>query len=266
MRQFLMFLLIIPGLLLANVVKAQLSDRINSPTTFKVGTRPIAGNMAISIGTSYRDIEDFFDEDKDFEALPIVTFKYYNSDDLVITFGIKEKNEKVVRTGDIDPIVDGGLLTLKEYKKVESEFMIVPGVEKHFLGSNILDVYIGACVPLGLVRDVLIDKENYTDGGKVESTAIKNSFAYGLDGFVGVQAFIADLPLALGLEFKISGMGYRGKKTKHEYSMTAVGTAVNQTYYTADDDPDNLLFKDLKSRTFETSSDIRFSLNYFFGR
>ncbi|NJM14665.1 MAG: hypothetical protein HC896_04140 [Bacteroidales bacterium] len=54
-----------------------MSDRVNSPTTFKTGTRPVFGNMGITIGTSYQDLSNIFDDNKDYETLPLVSFKYY---------------------------------------------------------------------------------------------------------------------------------------------------------------------------------------------
>jgi hypothetical protein len=250
---------------------AQLSDRINNPSTLKVGTRPIAGNLGISFGISAQDasniVSNWQNDSIEYETLPITTFKYYSSDDLVFTLGLKYKRKKLHIEGDLDPDnpANLGLVSRKE-REVSTEFMVVPGVEKHFLSSNIFDVYVGGRVPLGIVSD--IDESNWEDQNDNYSNtkSKKSSLYYGLDILVGMQFFIADLPLALGFELEWSGGGYKSNKTKHEVDYDLGGGATSETYYTTDLETTTYQYSDLNARSFESNTDIRISLNYYFKR
>jgi len=236
---------------------SQLSDRVNSPSTYTIGTRPEVGNYAIQIGSSYRDIENILDQNKDFEALPIVTLKYYDTNKTVYTLGLKTNKDKTVLKGE--ELTSGDEL---EYKGLNSEFLIVPGIEKHFGQANILDVFVGARVPLGLQREL----EKIVGGG-LSTTTSKNSLAYGLDAFVGFQAFIGDLPFAIGAEINYSLFGILGDKYKVK---TEGGVGGDQTYYVTDVTNPVISqfdqFEKLSARTVMVESDIRVNLVYFFRR
>ena len=104
---------------------------------------------------------NILDDDIDYQILPVVNFKYYNSDDFVITLGLKAKKAKIYGSGDVDPTLFPPLIS-REYKDDVSDIMLVPGFEKHFLASNILDIYVGLRVPLGYRKDVLIDNIEYS--------------------------------------------------------------------------------------------------------
>ena len=69
-----------PAMLLSETANAQLSDRVNNPTTFKVGTRPVQGNLGVSVGVGRKDFEGWFDLGGDDTAtsrtvdnLPLIT-------------------------------------------------------------------------------------------------------------------------------------------------------------------------------------------------
>ena len=269
MKRFVLFaVLFVAFFFVNNIGFAQLSDRVNNPTTFKAGTRPISGNLGLSFGTSINDLQNILDQDKEYKTLPIFAFKYYRSDLFVYTLGLKGSKDKTLAKGEIDPAVDPSNLKLKEFVSTESEFMIVPGFEKHFMSSNILDVYVGLKVPLGTVRDLKEDNEEYDNDDYTKTIASKRSFTYGLDGIVGLQMFIADLPIALGAEIELSSLGYISNKTKVESEVKVGGTSTTQTYYTTDIDPSltGIYFEKLNARTFETESDLRVTLSYFFNK
>lgn len=234
---------------------SQLSDRVNSPSTYTLGTRPVAGNYGIQIGSSYRDVEDIFDQNKDFEALPIVTLKYYNTNNTVYTIGLKTNKEKTVLKGTLSSPSEE-----LEYKSLNSELMIVPGIEKHFGQTNILDVFVGLRAPFGIQREI----EKQVSGGLTMKSS-KNSLGYGIDAFVAFQAFIGDLPFAIGAEINYSLFGKLGDKYK---ITTEGGIGGDQTYYVTD--VSNPLvspfdeFDELSARTLMVESDIRVNLVYFF--
>jgi len=228
----------------------QLSDRVNSPSTYIIGTRPVAGNMAVQIGTSYQDVADILDDNKDFETLPVVNLKYYSSDRNVFTIGLKADKAKASAKGELT--LNGG-----SYKYVENEsnFLIVPGFEKHFGPANILDVYIGGKVPFGLDRYSITEEI-----GTNLFSQTRNSLGYGLDFFVGLQAFIGDLPFAIGGEVVYSAFGKIGDKVKVESGGT--------TYYTSNVAPSvaGRQFDSLSASTMEVQTDLRVFLCYYFRR
>ena len=231
-------------------VFGQLSDRVNSPSTYIIGTRPVAGNMAVQIGTSYQDVADIFDDNKDFETLPIVNLKYYSSDKNVLTIGLKADKSKASAKGELT--LNGGSYKFSEN---ESHFLIVPGIEKHFGSANILDVYIGGKVPFGLDRYNVVEEI----GTNIFSQT-RNSLGYGFDFFVGLQAFIGDLPFAIGGEVEYSAFGIIGDKVKVE----AGGTE----YYTSNVAPSvsGRQFDSLSASSFEIQTDLRVFVCYYFRR
>jgi hypothetical protein len=260
--------------LFTGIAHAQLSDRVNSPSTLKIGTRPVSGNMGLMLGASYNDINLLLDDSLSYEALPVINMKYYLSDENVFTLGIKWNKSKVVYGGTIDTLVNGGVTSLLEHKSVQAELLIVPGFEKHFLPTNILDAYVGIRVPLGMVRDITENNNEQVDGDYSYYQSSRNSMVYGLDGFVGVQGFVADLPISIGIEFELSGLGYMKNKSKVK-SETRVTTAPNSTtttdytYYTAEDEtpvPNFNRFSSLSDRKFDITNDFRIAITYYFKR
>lgn len=241
---------------------AQLSDRVNNPSTFKIGTRPVQGNMGITIGTSYVDLKKIFDKTQDYTTMPIVSFKYYQADDLVITIGIKSTKSKRVSYGEADSLLNDLRMKKNDMRDIENKFMIVPGIEKHFLSSNIFDVYCGARIPLGYVKDVNENNIEFYNGNFSYSTDKRLSYMYGVDAFVGLQFFVADLPLALGLEVGYSGCGFLSNKTRHDREFNYEGVSGQQTFYSTAGDDFN--YTKLKAKTYDSETDVRISLNYFF--
>lgn len=261
----------LPALLLSESANAQLSDRENNPTTFKVGTRPVEGNLGLSIGVGRKDLEGWFDMGGDdtatsrvFDNLPLITMKYYSSDDFAFTFGIKGESYRKTYKGDVDAAFNANRISSKYTKTNESEYMIVPGVEKHFLASNILDVYVAGRLPLGLVTDVNIKNEDYENQNYTYNEQKRRSLLVGYDLSFGIQMFVADLPFALGAEAGLAGYSYLKNKTKHIESYSRNGVASKQEFFTVDGEDVN--YSSLRSRTFEMSSTYRVSISYFFSK
>jgi hypothetical protein len=245
---------------------SQLSDRVNSPSTFKVGTRPQMGNMALYFGLAYNEIEYWFDHDLSYTGLPIVSLKYYLTDNNVVRFGIQATRTTEKAKGTIDPVVDGSNLTEKNYVDINSRFLFSPGFEHHFTSSNILDVYVGGVLPLGWKTEEYTDDESYTGGNYSNYTRSMLSFTYGYEAFVGVQAFVADLPLALGIDFGVGGLGHMGTKYKHVASSKFGTITSNQIFYTTDPDLSTgpVKYKDLSSSDSKFQGNIRLTISYFF--
>jgi hypothetical protein len=259
----------------------QLSDRQNNPTTFKIGTRPVAGNMGIYLGGTIQNIgktldDDFSDANIDPTTLtmndmntdasksriPSVLLKFYKKDNLVYRAGIYTKRQSSTIKGSLNSVMSG-FSGDAEYSRKVGEFLVLPGIEKHFAPSNIIDVYVGANVPLGWVKSYYMDK-TVTAAGTESQEQKRLSLTYGFGAFVGIQMFIADLPVAVGTEFLYQGRGYLFNRVKH----TDVNGATTQTYYTVagDDGTNYQYYTTLKARKYTSENNINFFISYYFNR
>ena len=249
---------------------AQLTERINNPGKIKTGTRPVKGNMGMFLAISSADVRTLLDTTaatKVESILPLGCIKYYISDDLVFRVGVYGKKTKTSRNGEIDPNVNGiGGLTSKKEIGSKSEWFIKPAIEKHFLNSNVLDPYIVATLPIGYLKERNIDNETYAFGDFYNSTVSKFTFAYGIETHLGLQAFVADLPMAIGLELGFTGLGYLGEKFKHTENNRIGGIETTQEYYTYKGDPLNTRYSSLRSNSFDGSGSIRLTLSYYFNK
>ncbi len=255
-------------LLLTNVsIFSQLSDRVNNATTLKVGTRPIAGDLGVYFGISAREIKDLInDTGYVYTGIPLISFKYYATDKWVIRLGVKIKKKMRIESGPVDPNVDGSLLTERIFREKTSDFLLTPGFEYHFTNSNIIDVYAGAVLPVGWARDEYQLQSTYSTGEYNLYTRTKKGIVYGYELFVGLQAFIADLPLAIGFDLGVSGIGETRNYYKHESNISVGGITADQLYYTVDKGAMGVRYRELTSRNFEAEGDIRITISYFFGK
>jgi hypothetical protein len=244
---------------------SQLSDRVNSPSTFKVGTRPLQGNMGLYFGLAYNEIEYWFDNNLDYTGLPIISLKYYKTDNNVFRLGFQTSRTAEKAKGTVDPLVNGSGITESNNVDVKARFLFTPGFEHHFTSSNILDVYVGAMIPIGWRSEEFVNDDVYTGGNYSKYTRSMFSFTYGYEVFVGVQAFIADLPLAMGMDFGIAGLGHLNTKYKHVVSSKIGAVTTNQTFYSTDPDRyAGLGYKDLKASDSKFQGNLRLTLTYFF--
>jgi hypothetical protein len=263
MKKLLFFVLLLLAIGSAQVF-SQLSDRVNSPSTFKVGTRPVMGNYGLFFGLAYNELAYWFDHDIDYNGIPIVSIKYYRTDNNVWRIGFQTSTTNEILKGKIDPLINGG--TLEERKMVDntSRFTAYPGYEHHFTGNNLLDVYMGTVIPFGWDRRRYVDNDSYNNGDYNEYSLTRTSLTYGLEGFVGVQAFVADLPLAIGADFGAALLGHAFDRYKHRIS-SEIGTLItDQVYYTVNEDGSGIKYETLSRRDFQLQGNIRITLTYFF--
>lgn len=224
----------------------QLSERVNSNSSFKYGTRPVQGNFGFYIGANIQDVKDLGNRwklrDSDTarikNLLPLVLLRYYISDNDVLRFGINSKRQNIRIAGDLfKPATQGDITELK-VQRTSSLFFINPGIEHHFLKSNIADVYLGASIPVGYVTEKQTD---YVKATVDYSSSImsRKALSYGFQGFMGIQAFIADLPMSIGLEIGVAALVENGKKWKVEYKQVVGGVPSSETYYAVNLDPED---------------------------
>lgn len=248
-------------MLIFNVLSAQITTRLDIPSELRFGTRPVAGNYGVFIGPSVFGIVDLVKSTQNVGqntfllGLPMINVKYYKTDDVEWRLGIQMANEKTRLVGEPDttlPIIGNQKELLSE-----SVFRLTPSITKHFNRKNIMDVYAGGGVVFGLngYRDVV----EFND---LNSRAISQTvFVGGLSLIMGMQLFIADLPVAIGFEYGISTLGQYGT----QYKVSEVIAGKDQLYYLNDLNDLNQYHK-LKVKNFIMGNDIRLTLSYFFFR
>lgn len=210
-RLFLSAALLLIGGVLA---MAQISTGEPSAVKVKTGNRPDKGTFGIFVGGGM-DFGSFINQEKnDRYVLPLVNVKYFFTDKLEgrigldfyrhdINIGGKKFTSATATEGD-------------SYKYVNNagsgNAMLWPGIAYHFTKHNILDVYCGAELPLGLTS---ASAKYITGDPSVTVKGSQNAFNIGLGAFIGLQAFIGNLPLSIGVEYGLYGAYAIGLKTKY---------------------------------------------------
>jgi hypothetical protein len=250
LKSLLLFLAVI----FSSMCFAQLSTRENTVGVFKSGSRPVAGDFGLFVGPSLQEIEDMSNSDQfTWRGIPLVNIKYYYTDNIECRLGLQFSGKSQT--------MDGELNNSKSADYVENESSsynrISIGAAYHFSPKNLLDVYSGAYLPLGW--DSYHRESTYGNDGLVVS---KVSPVIGLGAYIGLQAFVADLPISLGLEYGFSGICHTGKK----YKNVETTDGDDQTYYTTSEDNSTLTFSDLKLRDSSFGTDVRFTVSYYFNK
>jgi len=250
---------------------SQISDRVNDESTYLLGARPVAGNFGFFFGASLKELGELTDDTWAESGIPKISVKYYKTDKLVLKAGVKVW--KVRRS--IDGELDGDITGYTDYKHVETDanWDLALGAEKHFDLSNIIDAYIGVNGNVGYERSVRTHNESYAGGDYANSEGSNFGFTYGLETVVGTNFFIADLPMAIGIETGFQAKNYGANKYKYDWDVSTDGTANSGTYYTslvddfedvsANDMSNNLEFTKLKARRFDILPLARVTFTYY---
>ena len=128
-----------------------------------------------------------------------------------------------------------------------------------------MDVYAGVGIPVGTDKHKIETRWEDTDTGDfMENSIQKSTIVYGFTLFFGFQAFIADLPMAIGIEYGISSLTHSGLEYQYEVDQKIGTSSSNQTYYTKDDNGWGNTYKELKYKESEIGGEIRITLSYFF--
>lgn len=273
---------------LTSDVSAQLSDRINNPSVFTTGTRPVAGNFAFYMGMDMQQLGALLDDHEDVDVrtvIPLINARYYYKDDLVLRAGFTMWKSKRSLEGEIDTtsasasnpfsLAGQGVGSFYEHKEIDAYGLFHVGIEKHFKSSNMLDGYIGASLPFGYSRGseyTTMGADFTTDYEKV--TASRFGLVYGIEMFFGFNAFIADLPLSIGAEFGIRGLGITSNQYNYDVEGSVGGVAYSGEFSTNNIDDfenqveqtraDGLRFSSLKTSEFDTQGMLRFTISYYF--
>ena len=255
---------------------AQLSERENDATMIKLGARPQAGNMALTFGFNFGGLVDTNETGAAslftgnfFAQGDFLTFKYFNSDDLAIRFAIRLSRHSNKIKGDV---ADSSVYNLTNFggtfesKTNDREYVLVPGIEKHFSNSNIFDVYTGADLYLGFGREDSVDSRVRSNGDFNKYEDKTTNKIVGVGGIVGFNLFVAHLPVSIGLEYGLNLKWEIGGKTKVNVDDKVGNVSTSAEYYLDSDDPNSLKYKKLKKSKFDmdTNQDVRLVLNIYF--
>ncbi|MES2764157.1 MAG: hypothetical protein V4677_18210 [Bacteroidota bacterium] len=265
---------------------AQLSTRENDETVIRYGARPKAGDMAFVLGTAIANDSGMVAKLFSGNALQsgnILTYKYYATDDIVIRAGLRFYNQNLTVKGtgldssaQYDPTQAVNLppynnLSDMKTKTVDRMYEIVPGVEKHFLASNIFDAYIGADLYLGFGSEKSTNNFNYKNGDKSLIQRKTNTTNVGVGLVSGFNVFIGNLPVSLGLEYGWNAKWTFGGLTKTKEDVTVGTTSYTQEYKqdnSATTGSSDAKYSKLKRREFNanTNQDVRVVLHIYFGK
>ena len=182
------------------LAQAQLSQGQTYSTKIVTGNRPVAGDWGLYFGPSYSEIADLVEtwgsQDEKAFGLPLINLKYYLSDRTEMRFGIQYNGHTTNASGNynvnFDEIYDyyeedfgtrNIPLTDKYYTR---RFRVSPGIAYHFSPKNILDVYVGATIPVGVdAMNSVYETENYqvvtndaTGAHSLQKYDVKDNYNY----------------------------------------------------------------------------------------
>lgn len=245
MKKFFSF---VAAVLLAVPTFAQISDAKPTSHTLKTGNRPVKGTYGLYMGVTSDMFKDWSDNNISVSSLPIINFKYMQTDNIELRLGFEFSKNKTVTKGELSD-------TDVKSKKVNASNTFTPGFAYHFSPKNILDVYAGAELPIGWTRDKV-----YNESGDDYSSVKHGAFNIGLGGFIGLQAFIGHLPLALGVEYGLSAKLDLGDT--YRYAVKSSGSKNEWV----SDTPSGPRFDKLKKRDGAWGSQFRITLSYYFNK
>lgn len=260
MRKLIFLLSLV--LLCSESVFSQLTTRSNDASEIRCGTRPQAGDYAFFFGPSLANINEMRDENISNRGLPYMNLKYYSTDRIELRLGVQVHKTRTKIEGDLLKLTNGTTLD----RDMSSIFRLMPGFAYHFAPQNLLDVYTGLEIPFGTERYANENKYSYSNGDYNYYKITKGTFVVGYNFFIGAQAFIADLPFAVGFEYGIMGLKHMGLSYKNETESKVGSTKTSQTYYTTSASGFSTQYKKLSYKSYEVGGDVRLTVSYFFTR
>ena len=273
----------------STIAFGQISDRINDESTYLLGARPVQGNFGFYLGLSTVDAMSLYYDSVEVAGVPLVNVKYYYTDKLVVKIGFDVMKKRRSIDGEMDPLNDFNQTTVANgmigYKHVETDarWKFQVGAEQHFDLSNIIDAYVGGNLNFGYGRSVRTNNINYEGGDFRQNEGSSFGATYGGDLIIGINKFIADLPISVGVEYGIGFENYGANKYKYEYDKSEGGVTSSGTYYTSlieefDEAVDQgavdanvfaqekVQFTDLKIKRFDVTPLFRITLTYYLKR
>jgi len=248
---------------IGSTATAQLTTGSSTAKNIRTGNRASEGDFGLYFGVTLDYLKNVAAPGISPTFLPIVNLKYMYSDNLELRIGIDlNKYKEKVSASEKDKDAN------KTYKLADKEdyadIAIYPGVAYHFAKTNILDVYAGGELPLGYKKHTLL---NQWDGSNGYQSMSRVAYNVGLGGFIGLQAYIANLPIAVGFEYGLFVRWDLGLKYKNKIKANAESDPV-VSYST---DPSS--FKNIggyvnmdkmNAHTNMIGNQLRLTITYFF--
>lgn len=232
MKKAILLLALCCGTMVAN---AQITMGKSSSKVVRTGNRAQQGNFGLYLGATTDMFNKIGDKGVKFSALPLINLKYMATDQLEYRVGIEWwKSKEYTENKAASPTT--------ETTNSEKTYMFYPGVAYHFNNQNLLDVYVGGELPFGF--------GNY-GSATADDDFYASNFRVGLGAFIGLQAYVANLPVAIGVEYGVHGL----------YNTVSDGR-VSKDGLTIDKTPGYI--KDVNSSAFKLGHQVRFTLTYYF--
>jgi hypothetical protein len=222
---------------------AQITTGKSSAQVVRTGNRAEAGNFGLYLGATadmFRNLVNI--DEAELKALPLINFKYMVNDNVEARLGLEWWT---MSTGNKVSGENASGDYKTKHKNKETSKYFYPGIAYHFSNSNLLDVYVGAELPIGWESTVVKD---FADSEALDynTKTVTRDFNIGLGAFVGLQAYVANLPLAVGVEYGISSL-----KT------------VSSNKYVTDEEQEYKPER-RKDNTWNVGHQARLTLTYFF--
>ena len=196
-------------------VNAQITTGESSAQVVRTGNRAEAGDFGLYLGGTSTMFKQLVDggglnstnevtTESDFTALPLINFKYMATDKFEVRLGLEwwTSTTGTKKSGENEK----GDWKTKDKTKFTNKYLY-PGIAYHFSNTNLLDVYVGAELPIGWEATRTTTFKDYTGNeSDVDTKSVGRDFNVGLGGFIGLQAYVANLPLALGVEYGINSL------------------------------------------------------------
>jgi hypothetical protein len=260
MKPYKIFLLVLSALVVSTVTNAQLLERDNVNSRIAVGTRPQQGDFGFMFGASIEEVREILDDELSIRGFPLMSFKYYFSDNLEVRLNTQSYG----KSKSIQGSLSNNQIGQEDDVEKESFIRFMPSAQYHFANSNLLDTYAGIGVIIGSEKNQVITSERTTIAGDyVANRMSKKTFVTGFNINFGLQAFIADLPISLGVEASIRGLKHSNLQYENIFKQSVGGVETTQTYYTIDQ-ASSQRYESLEYKSFDLGADVRIMLSYYF--
>lgn len=232
---------------------AQLTSGNPTAAVYKTGNRPEAGNWGVYFGATtqifnFNLAPNELVQAAGIKVLPLVNVKYFISDQMEGRLGINVWHHRT--SGQQMPDVDNA--AMQKQSNVEGEFNLYPGIAYHFSKNNLLDVYMGAELPLGFLSN-----SNQQSGQDYSSRSSVFNPYIGVGAFIGLQGFIGNLPLGIALEYGISAKVAANNLPK----VVETNGTITQSYY---GDEGGQRYRAYSRGQGWIGQEIRLTLSYYF--
>ena len=130
--------------------KAQISTGEPSSKVIRTGNRAEAGDFGLYLGITSTMVGDWINGDIKLDALPLINFKYMMTDQAEWRLGLELYKTSSKSIGEVKTdFEDRSYLLPSTSNSSSSNAMFYPGFAWHFSSRNIMDVYVGAELPIG---------------------------------------------------------------------------------------------------------------------